>query len=80
MRKRLTKTVVDALEPADTEYAVYDDLVPRLCVRVLPSGVKTYWLRIRQDSQQRWVKLGRHGWDVPVPEMAREEATRQLGS
>lgn len=75
----MTKSLVDAMEPADTEYAVYDDLVPRLCVRVLPSGVKTYWLRLRQEKEQRWIRLGRHAWDVPVPEMAREEATRQLG-
>jgi hypothetical protein len=47
---RLTKRVVDAAEPAHTDYFIWDGDLPAFGVRVLPSGRKTYVLVPRRPS------------------------------
>lgn len=56
---KLTKTVVERAEPRAQRYRINDSLVPGLCLLVLPSGARTYYLRFRQlDGRQLELKLG----------------------
>jgi integrase len=76
-RRRLTKEAIDKLKARPAEYTVYDTDVPRFGVRVMPSGRKTYLVRMRVDGRQRWYRIGPHGeWTA---ERARAEAQRVIG-
>jgi integrase len=55
---KLTKTAVDRALPRPRRYRLNDSLVPGLCLLVLPSGARTYYLRHRVDGAQRELKLG----------------------
>jgi integrase len=56
---KLTKTAVDAAKPAEKKYLLLDSLVPGLRLLVLPSGVKTYYVRFRTlEGRQLDFKLG----------------------
>lgn len=56
---KLTKTVVEGALPRAQRYRLNDSLVPGLCLLVLPSGARTYYLRFRQlDGRQLELKLG----------------------
>jgi integrase len=73
---KLTKTAVERAAPRAQRYRLNDTLVPGLCLLVLPSGQRTYYLRHRVDGQQRELKLG-----TPVelsPDQARELARAAL--
>jgi hypothetical protein len=57
---KLAKTMIEQAPPRATSYRLNDSIVPGLCLLVLPSGVKTFYLRFRtMDGQQREMKLGR---------------------
>jgi integrase len=73
---KLTRTLVDRALPRPQRYRLNDSLVPGLCLLVLPSGARTYYLRHRVDGTQRELKLG-----TPVeltPDQARELAREAL--
>jgi integrase len=73
---KLTKTAVERALPQAQRYRLNDTLVPGLCLLVLPSGQRTYYLRHRVDGQQRELKLG-----TPAelsPDQARELARAAL--
>lgn len=56
---KLTKTIVEGAVPRPQRYRLNDSLVPGLCLLVLPSGSRTYYLRFRQlDGRQLEMKLG----------------------
>lgn len=56
---KLTKTVVEGAMPKVQRYRLNDSLVPGLCLLVLPSGSRTYYVRFRQlDGRQLEMKLG----------------------
>lgn len=55
---KLTKTLVEGAAPRAQRYRLSDSLVPGLTLLVLPSGVRTYYLRHRVDGRQRELKLG----------------------
>ena len=55
---KLTRSAVDRALPRPRRYRLNDTLVPGLCLLVLPSGARTYYLRHRVDGQQRELKLG----------------------
>lgn len=56
---KLTKTLVEGAAPRAQRYRLNDSLVPGLCLLVLPSGARTYYLRFRQlDGRQLEMKLG----------------------
>ncbi|NBW63601.1 MAG: DUF4102 domain-containing protein, partial [Synechococcaceae bacterium WB4_1_0192] len=44
---KLTKTLVEGAAPRASRYRLNDSLVPGLCLLVLPSGARTYYLRHR---------------------------------
>lgn len=56
---KLTKTMIQQAEPTAKKYRLNDSMVPGLSVLVLPSGVKTFYLRYRTaDGDQREMKIG----------------------
>ena len=88
LRKRLTVELVEALKPKRTEYTCWDEDERRFGVRVLPSGGRTYILRVlvptgavgksgKPKLKQKSIKLGKHG-DPWTPEAARIKAKRIL--
>ena len=78
---RISKANIDALQPRDREYYVWDDRVSGFGLRVSPSGWKAYVLKYRTGSgpsaTQRKYTIGRHGspW---TPETARKKALALL--
>lgn len=56
----LTRAVIDAAKPAEKHYRIYDAKLPALFVRVLPSGVKTWyvtWGRNKDRALGKWPGL-----------------------
>lgn len=51
--QELSKTVVDALPPKDSLYIVYDENITGFCVRVMPSGFKSYLIEWRTPGSGR---------------------------
>jgi hypothetical protein len=73
---KLTKTIVAGATPRAQRYRLNDSLVPGLCLLVLPSGARTFYLRHRVDGRQRELRLG-----TPVeltPDQARALAREAL--
>ena len=62
-KQKLTKTAVEQLLPADTDYVIWDAELPGFGVRVKPSGVKSYVVqyRNRKTGASRRKTLGQHG-------------------
>lgn len=80
--QKITKRVVDGLEPNETYYFVWDSDVSGFGIRVWPSGKKTYVVQYRQPGLgrrgvARRITLGDHG--ALAPEEARKLAKRELG-
>lgn len=76
---KLTKTMVDDAPVKASSYRLNDSVMPGLCVLVLPSGVKTYYLRYRtMDGHQREMKLGRV--TELTPDRARKLASDALST
>lgn len=73
-RKKITKTVVDKLQPSEI---VWDADVRGFAVRCQRRD-RVYVLKYRLNGRQRWYTIGKHGspWTV---ERARNEARRILG-
>jgi integrase len=79
---RLTKRVVDAADPTDGRYIVWDSELNGFGLRVETSGAKTFVIRYRADgggrnAPQRFVTVGRFG-NLTVEE-ARKQAKVVLG-
>lgn len=55
---KLTKRIVDAAEVRGTEYFIWDDDIPGLGLRVLPSGRKGYVVQYRAGRRSRRISLG----------------------
>ncbi len=72
-KRRLTAPIVKALPTLTAPYRVHDTEVPRLFVRVQPSGVKSYNV---QWSRASSVSIGKH--PEMLPEAARTEALEVL--
>jgi integrase len=74
---RLTKRIIDALEPREQPYIEPDSEIPGFGTKVMPSGVKTFVLGYRpmpggRGTPKRQLKLGTYG---PMsPEQARQAA------
>jgi len=75
---KLTKRVVEALEPRAAEYFEWDDELPRFGIRVLPSGRKSFVVQYRVNKRSRRMNLGPFG--VVTPDAARGRALQVLGS
>lgn len=73
---KLTKRSIEALEPKQTSYFVWDNELPRFGIRVLPTGRKTFVIQYRVDRRSRRMNLGVFG--VVSPDAARSRAIREL--
>ena len=74
---KLNKRVIDQVEPAKTDYFVWDDEMPGFGVRVFASGRRSYLVQYRSRGRTRRFTIGIHG--VWTPETARKEARVLLG-
>lgn len=75
---RITRSLIDKLQPASTDVWVWDSELPGFGVRVRPSGRKTYMVRYRSRAGvQRKLNIGRCCDMTPdkAKDMAREVFT-----
>ena len=81
MRAKITKRVVDGIEPREATYLVRDTDVKGYVLVMTPAGAKSYAVDYRagsgRGSPKRRLTIGKHGspW---TPETARAEAKRFL--
>jgi len=73
-RKTLTRTDVDSAKPKESAYRLWDAKVPGLCLRILPSGIKTFEAHLARGISRR---LGRH--PILTLDAARAHAKVALG-
>jgi len=73
----LTKRTIDALNPREHYFIVWDDEMPGFGVRVFPSGKKSYVVQYRKDGRSRRMTLGLHG--KLTPDEARKLAKTYMG-
>lgn len=73
---KLTKRIVEGIQPDEsTRLVVWDTEVRGFCLRIYPSGRKTYFLQYRNKNQvTHKIKIGVHG--SISTELAREQARR----
>lgn len=70
---RLTKRVVDSTLSGQKPVLVADGEIRGFCLRVLPSGIKSFCLVYRNKyGRQRWLTIGRYG--EMTPDQARDLA------
>lgn len=69
---RLTKRIVEGATPKVKEYYLWDEDIPGLGLRVLPSGRKQYIVQYRAGRRSRRISLGPH--TVLTAELARTNA------
>jgi integrase len=71
---KLTKTVVESLEPSTQEQVVWDEALPGFGLRIKPTGVRSYIVqyRNRHTGASKRMTIGQHG-----PLLTFEQAKRQ---
>lgn len=74
---KITKWIVEAAEPREKDYLIWDDELPGFGVRIFSSGKRSYVIQYRTRGRSRRYTIGLDGaW---APETARREAKVQLG-
>ena len=65
-RAKLTKRLVDSVRPSAEESRTWDTEIKGLVLRVFPDGRKSFALKYRIRSRQRWFTIGNFGdpWTV----------------
>ena len=48
---KLTKRIVEAAEPREQDYIIFDGDLPGFAVRILPSGRRSYMVQLRIPRQ-----------------------------
>lgn len=76
-RMKLTKRIVEALDPRMERYTVWDVELAGFGVRVSPKGGKSYGFKYTLNGHQRWLTIGTHG--ALTTEEARRKATIAKG-
>ena len=74
---KLNKRIVDAAQPIDKDYVVWDDDLPGFGLRVFASGKRSSIIQYRALGRSRRYTIGSHG--IWTPDLARQEAKVQLG-
>ena len=75
---RLTKRRIDAAQPREKDYFIFDGDLPGFGVRVMSSGKKSYMIQYRAQGRTRRATFGRHG--PMTPDQARSKAVALLAS
>lgn len=75
MRAKLTKRLVEAVEPTQRDQFVWDTELPGFGAKVTPKGRRTYLLQYSRRNRTRRLTIGRHGIDLTL-DQARREAHR----
>ncbi len=73
---KLTKRKIEALEPAEKDYFVWDGELSGFGIRVFPTGRKQFIVQYRYGRISRRMSLGRFG--AMTPDQARELALEAL--
>lgn len=74
---KITKRIVDALEPEEKGTFLWDSEIKGFGVRMMPTGVASYIIKYRNsEKRQRKMTLGRV--DTITPEQARQMAREKL--
>lgn len=55
---KLTKCIIDAVEPQATEFFLWGEGIPAFGLRVMPSGRKSFVVRFRAVRRARRMSLG----------------------
>lgn len=55
---KLTKRIIDAVEPQATEFFLWDEGIPGFGLRVIPSGRKSFAVQFRAGRRARRMNLG----------------------
>ncbi|MFO0202662.1 MAG: integrase arm-type DNA-binding domain-containing protein, partial [Alphaproteobacteria bacterium] len=69
---KLTKRNIETIQPTDRDFCVWDDDMPGLGLRVLPSGRKQFIVQYRAGRRSRRITLG--PTTIITPEQARARA------
>ena len=78
---KITKSVIDKLEPKEKDYFLWDETLKGFGIKITPKGVKVYIAQYRTAGGRRGtvkrVTIGKHGspW---TPDAARDEAKQIL--
>src|SRR3954452_8144975 len=77
--QKLTKTVVESLQPSAQEQVVWDESLPGFGVRIKPNGVRSYIVqyRNRHSGASKRMTIGQHG-PLLTFELARLQARALL--
>jgi integrase len=75
---KITKRIVEAAEPREKDYIIFDSDLPGFGVRILPSGKRSYMVQYRAGRTFRRMSLGMHG--ILTTEKARAEAMKVLAA
>lgn len=74
---KLNKRTIEAAQPREMDYFIWDDELAGFGVRIFASGKRSYLVQYRAQGRTRRYTIGTHGvWTV---ELARREAKIQLG-
>ncbi|MCB2072480.1 MAG: tyrosine-type recombinase/integrase [Novosphingobium sp.] len=77
-KPKLTKSIVDALQPADRDYVTWCGQLPGFGVRTRPTGRKSYIAQYDFNGRTRKVTIGTHG--AMTVDQARDEARAVLAN
>jgi integrase len=77
MKAKLTKRMIDALEPAGTDTFVWDKDLKGFGLKITPAGTRVYLVQSRLKGHLRRFTIGKHGspW---TPDQARKRANDLL--
>jgi len=64
---KLTKRVVEAAEPKDVDYFIWDDDLPGFGIRIFPSCLKRYVVQYRAGRRPRRISI------APTAALPREQ-------
>lgn len=76
MKAKITKRLVDSIQPAEKDIYVWDTELRNFCLKVTPKGKRVYYVQYRIGSRRRKYTIGNHG--SLTPNQARSEAAKVL--
>src|SRR5688500_1063744 len=77
--RRITKRMVDSLEPDGADYVAWDDQLTGFGVRVRASGRRVFVLKYREPNEAQTRRMTLGSFPAITPDEARRLATVALG-